>query len=270
MHRKLVERIAANQHGVITIGQLYWAGLTPDAVRHQVRRGYLHRIYHGVYAVGRPDLTREGEWMAAVKACGDGAALSHRSAAELWKLLEYGGGLIHVTVPVRGGRAPRDRIRIHRIAALTPELTTLRDRIPVTKPRRTLEDLRGSIEPSLLRDAIRGAEVAHLPIGDLTHLVHGTRSELELMFLELVRRHRLPEPEVNLRVGRFLVDFLWRPQRVIAEVDGERFHRGATATADDLARDAALRGLGFEVVRLGYWEIVNHPRAAVGQLSDRL
>ena len=270
MHRKLVERIAANQHGVITIDQLYRVGLTPDAVRHQVRIGYLHRIYRGVYAVGRPDLTQKGRWMAAVKACGDGAALSHRSAAELWGFLELRGGPSHVTVPVGGGRAGRDGIRVHRSPSLGPSGTTLRDHIAVTKPRRTLEDLRGAIEASALRDAIRAAEVAGFPIGDLSHPIKRTRSELELIFLELIRRHRLPEPEVNVRVGRFLVDFLWRRQRLVVEVDGGRFHRGALANGDDLVRDARERALRFHVVRLSYWQVVNEASEVIAQLRVRL
>jgi very-short-patch-repair endonuclease len=244
--------------------------LTPDAVRHEVRRGYLHRIYRGVYAVGRPDLTRKGEWMAAVKACGAGAALSHRSAAELWRLLEHRGGPMHVTVPVAGGRAKRDGIRIHRIPSLSSVVTTLRDRIPVTKPDRTINDLRNLLEPSELRDAIRAAEASNLPIGDVTHLVRRTRSELEWMFLELIHRHGLPEPEVNVRVGRFLVDFLWREQRLIVETDGQRYHRGQLAAADDLLRDEKLRREDYVVLRFGYWEILNEPLAVIARVRASL
>jgi very-short-patch-repair endonuclease len=67
------------------------------------------------------------------------------------------------------------------------------------------------------------------------------RSELELIFLELIRRHGLPEPEVNVRVGRVLVDFLWRKQRLVVEPDGHRYHRGQLARADYLLRDHRLR-----------------------------
>jgi very-short-patch-repair endonuclease len=122
----------------------------------------------------------------------------------------------------------------------------------------------------VFRDAIRAAESALLPVGDLGGLIERTRSELELMFLELVRRHGLPEPEVNVRIGRFLVDFLWRRQRLIVETDGGRFHRGPVATADDLLRDAKLRELGFEVLRIAYWQVVSEPLAVVGQLRARL
>jgi predicted transcriptional regulator of viral defense system len=82
-----VAAIAARQHGLITLTQLIQAGIRRSALSRRVGAGRLHRIHRGVYAVGHPGLSREGRWMAAVLACGDGAALSHRSAAELWDLL---------------------------------------------------------------------------------------------------------------------------------------------------------------------------------------
>jgi very-short-patch-repair endonuclease len=126
------------------------------------------------------------------------------------------------------------------------------------------------VEPAQLRDAIRAAEIANLPIGDYARLIQRTRSELELIFLELIRRHGLPEPEINVRVERFLVDFLWREQRLVVEVDGERYHRGEVARLADLQRDARLGALGFEVLRLGYWEIVNDPEGVVARVRERL
>jgi very-short-patch-repair endonuclease len=269
MQRKVVDpdaataRIAARQHGIVTLAQLYWAGLSPEAVRHRVRSRRLFRIHRGVYALGRRDLTQKGRWMAAVKACGEGAALSQRSAGELWGMLILQGGVSHVAVPVPGGRARREGICIHRIPSLAPSMKTLRDGLPVTKPGRTLADLRLTLEPAEFRDAIRTAERANLPIGNYSHLVHRTRSELEWMLLELIRRHGLPEPEVNVRVGRFLVDFLWRERKLIVETDGERFHRGEVATAQDLVRDHRLRILGFAVLRFGYWQVVNEPLKVV-------
>jgi len=56
---------------------------------------------------------------------------------------------------------------------------------------------------------------------------------------------------VNVRIDRFLVDFLWRDWRLIVETDGYRYHRGRQAFEDDRARDLELRARGFEVVRLG-------------------
>jgi very-short-patch-repair endonuclease len=79
-----------------------------------------------------------------------------------------------------------------------------------------------------------------------------TRSELERRFLSLCRRHRLPTPEVNARVGRYEVDFLWRRQGVVVETDGFEFHRDRAAFEADRARDAELQLLGLRVLRFTY------------------
>ena len=117
-------QIAARQHGVASSTQLEEAGLTPTQIRNRLRRGRLHRLHRGVYAVGHPGLSNEGRWMAAVLACGEGAVLSHRSAAELWTLLPAAKGDAHVTVPGRGGRGKRRGIHLHRSPSLTTTATT--------------------------------------------------------------------------------------------------------------------------------------------------
>ena len=60
--------MAAKQHGVLSIGQLYRAGLTPSGVARRVKAGRLHPVHRGVYAVGHAGLTRQGMWLAAVRA----------------------------------------------------------------------------------------------------------------------------------------------------------------------------------------------------------
>jgi predicted transcriptional regulator of viral defense system len=76
--------LARRQHGVLTRQDLVSLGFSPSAIRHRLATGRLHRLAHGVYAVGRRELTREGGWMATVLACGSDAVLSHGSAAALW------------------------------------------------------------------------------------------------------------------------------------------------------------------------------------------
>ena len=81
-----IARLAASQDGVVAIGQLLSMGLSRSAVEGRVRRGRLFPLYRGVYAVGHPAVTTDGERRAALLACGDGAVLSHRTAAVLWGL----------------------------------------------------------------------------------------------------------------------------------------------------------------------------------------
>lgn len=222
--------------------------------------------------------------MAAVLACGKthgaerddrqlievlvywGAALSHLSAAQLWDLLPFSEGPVDVSVSGDGGRKRRRGIRLHRSLSLSPASVTLRSGILVTTPARTISDLRrvskGSsrlIAPRELRRAIRQANVFGLPIGEDDRRER-TRSELERDFLGLCRHYGLPAPEVNVRVGPYLVDFLWREARVVVETDGYAYHRGRVAFEDDRGRDLDLRARGFEVIHLSGKQIDGEPQ----------
>jgi hypothetical protein len=144
--------------------------------------------------------------MAAVLACGDRAVLSHRSAAAIWGLLPAASGSIDITITDGGGRRERPGIRRHRSRTLTKADVTRRKGIPVTTPARTITDLRRVVSAEQLRRAIRQAEMFGLDIGGDVES-EPARSELEHRFLRLCRRHRLPKPEVNAKVGPFVVDF---------------------------------------------------------------
>ncbi len=203
--------IASCQHGVITLTQLIQAGLSRSAVKRRVAAGRLHRIHRGVYAVGHSGLSHHGRWMAAVLACGPGAVLSHRAAAELWRLLEPSHGDIDVTVPGQGGRAKRRMLRIHR-SSLPGSSTTVRDRIAVTTPA----------------------------------------------------------PEVNRRIGRWTVDFLWRKQRLVVEVDAWSSHRGRQAFEDDHRRDLELEAIRYTVRRFTDRQIRTGPAAVAAAVRTAL
>jgi hypothetical protein len=174
--------------------------------------------------------------MAAVLACGEGAVLSHRSAAMLWRMLEPTRSVPHVTVKNRNGRASRKGLRLHRSSTLPTSETTHQLNIPVTKPARTLDDLRRAGPASEYRRALRQAEFRRLPVGDAPGSDR-TRSDLEARFLAFCRRHHLPMPEVNAKVGPYTVDFLWRAERVIVETDSYRTHGGQVAFEEDRERD---------------------------------
>src|SRR5438270_1248022 len=118
-------RLVRGQHGVVARRQLLALGYTREAIAHRLATGRLHALWRGVYAVGRPSVTREGLFMAAVLACGEGAALSHESAAELWGIRRGRSGPIEVSVPA--ARNPRRAgVEVHRRASYA---TTRRDGI---------------------------------------------------------------------------------------------------------------------------------------------
>ena len=204
--------------------------------------------------------------MAAVIACGAGAALSHRSAAELWELLGPWIGPVEVTVPSVSGRKPRAGIRVHRSPSLNASTTAHRG-IPVTTPARTLADLARTAPAWVHRKAVRQAEFIGLPTGIATDR---TRSELERAFLRLCRRHRVPPPEVNARVGRFTVDFLWPEQRLVVEADGYAAHRGRQAFRDDRARELELGTIGLRLRRFSDHQIDTQPAAVAAAVRTEL
>jgi very-short-patch-repair endonuclease len=253
-----VARIAGRQYGIVTKAQVLAAGMSSSGVGRRLERGRLHRVHRGVYAVGHTAHSFRSLCMAAVLACGDGAVVSHRSAAALWRLLDPIDGPIHISVPSRSGRAKRRGIRIHRCPSLSTQQMTRKHNIPVTNPARTIADLRSELEAPQWRRAVRQAEVLGLGTG-LDEPSAPTRSPLEDRFLTLCRRYRLPPPEVNVRVGRWEVDFLWRDQRLVVETDGYRYHRGPTAFEDDHRRDLDLRSQDHDVLRFTYREVAKEP-----------
>jgi very-short-patch-repair endonuclease len=243
-----IAKVAAGQHGLVTTAQLAAAGIDGDGVALRVRAGRLHRLHRGVFAVGHRSLSWRGRWLAAVLAAGDGAVLSHTSAAGLWKFLRPIQGPVHVTVPAAVHRKPRPGLHVHRSRTLTRRHIIRTHGIVVTNPARTIEDIRREVEPYLFRRALRQAELAGHRVPHLA-TTKRTRSDLELLFLDLCDAHRLPRPEVNVRVGRYLVDFLWPAQRVAVEADSWEYHRGSVAFEDDHERNLALGARGFTVRR---------------------
>jgi very-short-patch-repair endonuclease len=205
-----------------------------------------------------------------------GAAVSHRSAAFLWGLLPVSDNPTDLVVPGGGGRAKRRGVRVHRSQSLAPAHVTLRRGIPVTTPARTIRDLRralsagwtGSVSPWELRKAIRQASVVGLPVGHEGG--DRTRSDLERDFLRLCRRHQLPHPEVNVLIGPYLVDFLWRDRRFVVETDSYLYHRGNEAFQDDHRRDLELMHLGYEVLRLSDRQLEAESERAAGVLATKL
>jgi very-short-patch-repair endonuclease len=279
-----IAALAARQHGLVTRGQLVELGLGTSAIDERAKRGRLHRVHRGVYKVGYPGLTRNGQFMAAVLACGDGSALSHLSAAVLWGILADRGAMVHVTaetrrrvkgVVVHEGSLEGERVRRQGIV-ITTVARTLVDLADVV-PRRTLE--RAFDEAEYLRLDRTGLETRHGRQGQglLTSVlaVHQpgttrTRSELEELFLALCERHTLPRPEVNVGIEGYECDFVWRDARLVVETDGAAAHGTKRARERDPRRDARLMLAGWRVWRVSYVQVVREPRAVARELGALL
>jgi len=271
---------AASQHGVVSLEQLVGMGLSTSSVRMRVASGRLWRVHRGVFAVGHRKLSWQGFVMAAVLACGEGAAASHRTAAALRELRLNARGKIDVSSPGRRGRGIAG-IDAHRGDTLRAVDIEHVDGIPCTTVARTLLDLAEVVDRRQLERACEQAEVLRLfdlkTLHDVLDHAAGrrgaralravlaeqaiaattlTRSELEERFLGLCLDARLPEPEVNAWIqpndgGPGLeADFLWRAARLIVETDGRHVHMTPAAFERDRVRDGRLLVAGWRVLRL--------------------
>ena len=158
---------------------------------------------------------------------------------------------------------------MHRSRTLKPGDVTRRHGIAVTIPARTIEDIRGAVEPYLFRRALRQAELAGHRVPHLG-TTRRTRSDLELLFLALCEDHGLPRPLVNHRVHGHRVDFFFAEHRLAVETDSWEYHRGSVAMEDDHARDLVLRGHGIETRRYTGDQLEAAPEAVVADLREAL
>ena len=158
---RAIAALAEHQHGAVATRQLLALGLTRQAIAHRAGDGRLHRVHHGVYAVGHAGLTGHGRLMAAVLAGGEGAVLSHASAAALWDLRRSDAERMDVSVR-RSGRQKRDGLRLHRPRTLHPDEITTHDGIPVTTPARTVLDLAAPLRRRPLERILDRVEVLEL------------------------------------------------------------------------------------------------------------
>jgi very-short-patch-repair endonuclease len=278
--RSGVWTLVKHQHGIVTRGQLLELGLTPEGIKHRITSGRLRPLWRGVYAVGRPEVSRYGRWMAAILSCGSRATLSHLSAAALWEIGTEMRGYVEISVPApadprRGG------ILVHRRSMFGEEQVTRLHGIPVTTPILTLIDLATRLDPHGLEAAVNEADKLDLArtddvrcaldvagkrpgVGVLRALLDRrtftlTDSELERRFLRLVRRAGLPLPLTQQWVNGFKVDFYWPALGLVVETDGLRYHRTPAQQARDRARDQAHTAAGLTALRFTHAQVASEP-----------
>ena len=288
---------AAQQHGVVSRAQLAELGVSTDATRKRVSSGRWHRVHPGVFAIGHAPLTRDGHYMAAVLACGPGAALSHRSAADKLGLRFTHRSRIDIISARRPGRRLKG-IDAHTSRTLLRRDVKKVDRIPCTSVARTLLDLAAILPRRVIERAIDEAELLQLldataiqDVLDRTHKHKGnatlrsilddhfpgttpTRNDLEEAFLAICDKARLPRPEVNAWIPiepiGYSADFLWRPNRLIAETDGRDTHTIQRAFEHDRRRDQQLMLAGYRVVRFPRRQVFEDPASVDATLRGLL
>lgn len=284
--------LAARQHGVVSIRQLRSRlGYSQDSVERLVAAGRLHRLYHGVYAVGHTNLSLRGQCLAAVLACGPRALLSHYSAAWLWGLSSSKPIPIHVTSP--SPRRRRPPIRLHRASKLSEDDFALEDVIPVTSVPRTLLDQAALVDERRLRKLLKRSE--ELRAFDLAaahdvlernrgHRGHGrlkralalyepppfTRSDFELRFHEAVLAADLPTPRVNYVVAGMELDVYWPEHRLGVELDLYETHGTRESFEEDRIRQEELLLAGVALTRVTGPRFDREPDAVLARLRTLL
>jgi len=198
--------------------------------------------------------------MAAALACGDGAILSHSSAAALWRIGFERRDAIELSLPSPFQKRHRG-LRIHRRPSLNLDRDLTREfGIPVTTPGHTLIDMALRLDRAGVERMINEADkynLAHPPgirraldrragepgVAQLRRILDRrtfrlTKEELERRFLPLAAKAGLPVPLTGQWVNEFEVDFYWPDLGLVVETDGLRYHR---TPADRLAIGSATR-----------------------------
>jgi very-short-patch-repair endonuclease len=273
-------RLARAQYGVLTHGDLIELGFSAKGIKHRVAIGRLHPISTGVYAVGWPELSPRGRWMAAALICGDGAALSHRSAAELWGIGTEESGRIDITMR-RRREVHRPGLKVRMRPKLPAGSVVRRFGIPVTHPVQTLIDLATELKPLQLERAVNEADKYDLvdperlrraldgyggmpgvkPLRTLLdrHTFRLSDSDLEIYFRPLALDAGFPLPLTKQWVLGYEVDFLFPDHRLIVETDGLRYHRTPSQQARMVERDQKHVSNGYRVIRFTHWQIARAP-----------
>ena len=276
---------------MVTAAQLAGCGMGKDAIAHRVNSGRLHPEFHGVYSFGCGELPPLAREQAALLVCGEGAFLSHRSAAYVWGFRKAAPAPVEVSVPGRGCRT-RDGLVVHRIQAIDRREVRHHEGLWVSSPARAVLEV-AAVAPGELVDVIdegiakrllarrelervvarnrpcRGAARLAALLGDETAMAI-TRSRAEKAFLKLIRESGLPRPETNVPFGRYEADFVWRRERLIVELDTPTFHGGPGAFQNDREKDLVYRDARFDVLRLTREHVVYEPPRVLVRVAQAL
>lgn len=285
-------QIAKWQRGRVARRQLLASGVTPAAIDRRVWNGKLERLHRGVYALpNTADLALAYE-TAALLACGEGAVLSHHSAATLWGLRPGVARPVHVTVPGERG-CPRPRgVKVHRSTTLTPADVALHQGLPVTSAARTLLDVSATLTDRdverLLDEGLFAQQILTLShVTDVLTRAGGhpgrarlarvaashtrctqTESPPEEELLRLIRAAGLPEPRTQFPLLGYRLDFYWPELLLAVELDAYGTHGSPARFESDRSRDARLlTEKGIAVVRLTKAAVDRRPFEVVGLIG---
>jgi hypothetical protein len=277
-----LRKLARYQSGVVSRSQALQAGLTADAIKFRVRRGRWQQIHPGVYAIFSGPLGRGSRLWAAVLSAGQGAVLSHETAAELNGLTDKRTNPIHVTVPSQRHIVAVPGISTHRsnraLAAAQDSTYPPRTKIEETvldlaEAAGTFDDVCGWVTRAFARE-LTDEDRLHAAMGGRARLrwradLHevivaaagGDHSVLEFRYgWDVERAHGLPRPSRQVRFTgpggrRGRRDRVYDEYGVVVELDGKLGHEDPRK---DKARDNAAAATGKQSLRYGWDQVRWH------------
>jgi very-short-patch-repair endonuclease len=289
---EVIAGIAEQQFGVFSRAQAAGAGLSEESMSRRAMRGSWERMFPSVYRL--PGTTRTGRQraMAAVLWAGEGAAISHTTAARLLRLDGIRSGDLHITVARTLGLR-RDDLVIHRTGSPSRVDLVVVDGIRCTSATRTIIDCAGLLGDEVLESAFEHAR--RMGLTSATALARraeelggrgrpgstrirrllevqtsGDRaleSRLEVKLARLLRKSSLPKPEHQYRVGRFRLDFAWPRLRLGCECDGFEHHGARLAWKRDRGRLAEIEAMGWRVVQVTWDDVTLQPDRTLDRLA---
>jgi hypothetical protein len=282
-------RIADSAHGVVSRGELLRAGVSVDQIKGRLRSGALRREFPGVYRVGHRAPSVEARYLAAVKACGEGARLCGRAAGHLLGIVKGPPPPPEVTAPTN--RRPKG-VKTHRSRRpyRAGDVTTWRG-IPVTTPARTLVDLAAVLSKDALARAVHeagirhGTKPAHVEAvlegrrrspgaGKLRAVLRGdvrvTLSKLEKRFLARLREIGRPLPKTNRPIGGRYLDCRWPDHHLTVELDSYTYHSSRYAWEQDRRREREAYARGDDFRRYTYGDVFEQPARMLAELRALL
>jgi len=275
-------------------------GYAENTVLGWAEAGRLHRLHHGVYAVGHRRLTWHSHCWAGVLGAEPNetgevvwpAVASHGSAAYLWGLYRYAPETVDVTAPIR--RRAKRRFRVHFSSILAAEDRGECQGLPVTSIPRTLLDLAIRVRSDQLERLLERAEELELldfaAVEALIARAGGhrgrgrlgralavyrpdpafTRSRFERLFRRRVRAAGTPVPAMNFNVGGYELDAYWPDLRFAVELDLFETHGTRAAFERDRLRQEELKLIGVEMIRITRPRLLREPDTVLANLATLL
>jgi very-short-patch-repair endonuclease len=287
-----IAALAGGQRTIVAHDQLLAIGCSRRTIAHWVGRHRLHVVFQGVYSVVSGELPPLAREQAALLACRERAFLSHRTAAAVWGLQRTFP--VEVEVSVVGRRCDsRAGLHVHNIKKIERGEARREQGLWVSSPARAVLEISATASVKELTRAIdaglagrlftpreldevlarnrpcRGAARLAAILGDPTATAV-SRSKRERALLRLIRDAGLPIPETNVPFGRFELDFYWRREGLVVEVDGETYHRGPGAVRNDREKDLAVKAANLEMRRFTADHVLKRPWMVLATIAGEL